>query len=132
MTNEKTGVMSCGLQVTSLYILDFGLWIWDLNQFRNPHSLAQTFCNTIKVSPDPVYKMINIVLWSPLRQGGLQSEMSSFCLLASLFARFFSCSSWFEALILGIPGSLAHFGHLYFLCFGFDRLMSHKPRPVGR
>jgi hypothetical protein len=50
--------------------LDFRLWIWDLHQLCNPHFLARTFCNTITVSPDPVYKMINIVLWSPGRQGG--------------------------------------------------------------
>jgi len=41
----------------------------------NPQSLAQALYNDIKFLPDLGYKMINIVLWSPLRQGGLKSKI---------------------------------------------------------
>jgi hypothetical protein len=57
--------------------------------FHNPHSLAQTFFNTIKVSPDPVYKVINIVLWAPSRQGGPQSKIRTVELLTPVFSIFY-------------------------------------------
>jgi len=38
---SRLRVASYVLQVTSLYILDFRLWIWDLNQFQNPQSEFQ-------------------------------------------------------------------------------------------
>ena len=44
----------------------------------NPQSLAQALYNDIKFLPDLGYKMINIVLWSPLRQGGPKFEMCGF------------------------------------------------------
>jgi len=66
-------------RLASHHILDFGILILD---FFNPNSLAQTFCNDITFSPNLGYRMINIVLWSPLRQGGPQSEIRNVELLS--------------------------------------------------